>query len=558
MWCRSQSAAVAAAAAASTAVAAAAAVRFLHVRLAYAVNMPLASRAVHQPSQLNVVQVAVHGDGRSASLVRDAAFWPQRAAAPQPAPTCFAAMPLSCLVRAQRALVSVLLVLARAHGVVVPVTRESTEAEVAKAYRRVAKLVHPDKGGRKRDFQELQAKKEVWDAARAAHTKVASAMAMVPAVPGGFWAEKGKPGYRVRSAAVLLTYSGKWSVALWRRFVSYVRKHLTAWGVLHWCGTLECSEAGHLHVHLALQFRCAVDRSTQFFAWAGRVPNASTNDYLGQGLRKDPRFYQQSVDRGFFYVFADKDGTQRDQAGNVCVDGNHFPCWVKAPRSTRYQVLGKWPLALWQQHKLSHGAYEEYLFLCRDSVVGRKRNLDAVCQWEERMAEDAERAATAARARTRTFQGFSEVPEVTDWLACFDEEVDRYPFLVLLGPSRCRKTEYAKSLFKAPLELKIGTLDHFPEGMRAFSRKKHDAVILDDCRDFAFLVHHQEKLQAKSDALIEFASTPGGQLAYSKWLHRIPIVVTANHSTQHPELLQDDDFLGNADNRVLIRRSAPF
>ena len=126
------------------------------------------------------------------------------------------------------------------------------------------------------------------------------------------------------------------------------------------------------------------------------------------------------------------------------------------------------------------------------------------------MAEDAERAATAARVRTHTFQGFSEVPEVTDWLACFDEEGDRSPFLVLWGPSRCRKTEYAKSLFKAPLELKIGTLDHFPEGMRAFSRKKHDAVILDDCRDFAFLVHHQEKLQAKSGAPSSLHRRPVG------------------------------------------------
>ena len=467
-------------------------------------------------------------------------------------------MPLSALVRAQRAFVSVLLKLARAHGVSVDVNRESPVAEVAKAYRRVAKLVHPDKGGRKRDFQELQAKKEVWDAARATRAKPGAAMAMVPVARGKLWEDKGKPGYRVRSAAVLLTYSGAWSLALWRRFLAHVRKHLSTWTVVHWCSTLERSEAGHLHVHLSLQLRQSVDWPTKVFAWAGRVPNASTDDYLGQGLSKNPRFYQQSVDRGFFYVFADKEGTHRDKAGRICVEGNRFPCWVKRPRVTRYQVPGKWPLSLWQQHKLSHETYEAYLFLCRDNVLARKRNLDAVRLRDEGVAEDAERVATAARVRRRTFQEFAKVPEVTDWLERFEEEVDRYPFLVLMGPSRCRKTEYAKSLFKAPLELKIGTLDHFPDGMRAFSRKKHDAVVLDDCRDFGFLVRHQEKLQGKSDANIEFASTPGGQLAYSKWLHRVPIVVTANHTTKNPQLLDDDDFLGNGDNRVLIRRSAPF
>ena len=51
--------------------------------------------------------------------------------------------------------------------------------------------------------------------------------------------------------------------------------------------------------------------------------------------------------------------------------------------------------------------------------------------------------------------------------------------------------------------------------------------------------------------------TPGGQLSYSKWLHRIPIVVTANHSTKNRALLHEDDFLGNGGNRVLVERVAP-
>ena len=139
----------------------------------------------------------------------------------------------------------------------------------------------------------------------------------------------------------------------------------------------------------------------------------------------------------------------------------------------------------------------------------------------------------------------------------FKLEVDRYPFLVLLGPSRSRKTEYAKSLFEAPLELKVGNLCHFPDGMRDFSRKKHDAVILDDCRDFRFLVERQEKLQGKVDAKVEFASTPGGKCKYTKWLHRVPIVVTANFSTRNRQLLDEDDFLGHPDNRVVVSRSAP-
>ena len=239
----------------------------------------------------------------------------------------------------------------------------------------------------------------------------------------------------------------------------------------------------------------------------------------------------------------------------MCVDGNRFPCWEKERRHvTRYQVSGKWAQELWQQHKLSHSTYERYIFLARDGVVSRKRNLDAVRGRDEEMEEEEERAATVKRIRSKTFDAFPSVPAVVEWLARFRTEVDRYPFLVLLGPSRSRKTEFAKSLFKAPLELKLGKLEHFPDGMRAFTRKEHDALVLDDLRDFQFLVDHQEKLQAKADAKVEFATTQGGTCKYTKWLHRVPIVVTANYTTKNRQLLEEDDFLGHIGNRVVVER----
>ena len=468
-------------------------------------------------------------------------------------------MPVSKLQQAKRIFVKVLLSTAVSYKLTLTVTRESADKELLTAYRQVAKKAHPDKGGSKVKFQNLQAAKEAWAAlqqkpAKAGRPSASEDALVLSTQPGG----KGKNRFRVKGVVVLLTYFGKWSLALWHKFLAFVRETLVPWSVWRWCATLEKSDAGKLHVHLALQFRHAIDRTSKFFAWQGRCPNASSEDYLGQGLNKNPRFLQHSVDRGFFYVYADKEGTQRDAKGDVCVDGNHWPCWVKSTRSSHYQVAGKWPLSLWQQHKLSHDTYENYLFLCRDGVVGRKRNLDAVRERAEAAEEDKEMKATAKRIRLATFEPFPKVPAVTAWLKLFKKEVDRYPFLVILGPSRTRKTEFAKSLFKNALELKVGTLEHFPDGMRAFSRKKHDAVVLDDCRDFRFLVQHQEKLQAKSDAKVEFASTPGGQCAFSRWLHRVPVVVTANLTTKHSELLDDDDFLGNPGNRVLLRLAGPL
>ena len=138
-------------------------------------------------------------------------------------------MPSSALTLAQRSLVSVLLSVASAYNVAVQVNRDSLPEELLKAYRSVVKKAHPDKGGSTQKFQRLQAAKEAWDAARKkpppaggrpASKARAKALAASGLVVSTLWADKGKgckEGVRVRSAAVLLTYFGKWSLALWRR-----------------------------------------------------------------------------------------------------------------------------------------------------------------------------------------------------------------------------------------------------------------------------------------------------------------------------------------------------
>ena len=161
------------------------------------------------------------------------------------------------------------------------------------------------------------------------------------------------------------------------------------------------------------------------------------------------------------------------------------------------------------------------------------------------------------RANTTLCPPFPRVPQAEAWLQCFTMNGDtkdavRYPLLVVLGHSHTGKTEWTKTLFKNALELKIGWSEHFPDGMRQFQRGVHDAIILDDIRDLKFIVRHQEKLQGKCDARLEFASTPGGQCAYGKWLFCIPIVATCNYSTVNLGLLETDDFLGLAKNRELV------
>ena len=120
----------------------------------------------------------------------------------------------------------------------------------------------------------------------------------------------------------------------------------------------------------------------------------------------------------------------------------------------------------------------------------------------------------------------------------------------LFGSFRCRPALFL-------LRVCLAILEHFPDGLRKFQRKVHDGIVLDDMRDFYFCELHQEKLQGKVDTEVEFATTPSGQYAFSKWLWRVPIVVTANYTTKNRDLLDTSDFLANTDNRVLVERTAP-
>jgi curved DNA-binding protein CbpA len=126
---------------------------------------------------------------------------------------------------AKRGLVAVLLALALVYHVTLSISRDSSDDDVTKAYRRVLLKSHPDKGGKTEDQQRLQGAKDEWDDA-----KKDAASRGRPGDPGGDpgrrasdprahtpteWVEleladpnEAKKRYRIQSAAVLLTFNG--------------------------------------------------------------------------------------------------------------------------------------------------------------------------------------------------------------------------------------------------------------------------------------------------------------------------------------------------------------
>ena len=436
---------------------------------------------------------------------------------------------------AKRALVTALLALASLLQVQVDIKRTSSDKEVRQVYGRLV----AGAGKSRVHSAQVRLAKIAWEEALAAKAR-----------PGRPPAES--QSFTIKSEAVLLTYQSVSCLQQWGRFLTFVTRNLAAWGVKYWCATLETCQSGRLHIHLMLQFHKVSKKVSRTFTFEGVPPNASANDYLNEGLgRRNP---QQSMDRGFFYVYASKKGTVKDASNEDCVVGNYLPAWASCPDAFTYKVLAKWVDSLWRHYKLDDAIYEGYIFAAREGVQARKRNLDACKAWKEGQNEQSEMDAVIKRVRGNAslYQPFPEVPAVISWLKNFECDMLRYPLLILKGASASGKTEFAKSPFKQPLELKVGNSQVFPSKMVEFKRGLHNAIILDDVRDLDFLVLHQEKLQGKYDNRIEFATTQGGTCFYTKYLFQIPTVVTINCTTRNMGFLDDNDWLSKPQNRVLV------
>ena len=249
----------------------------------------------------------------------------------------------------KRAFVKILLRIAALYRFVCNVNRDSSDAELGTAFRKVSAKCHPDKGGDAEHSKQLNAARDEWKKSQ----KEATASPTAPAI-----FEK---GFRIHSQAVLLTYNGIQDMTQWERFLIFFEGNLREWRVKHWCATLEANREGKLHIHAMVQFTHKVDMMSKRFAFEGIAPNAGVNnkpgeDLLGEGLCR--KSLQSSINRGMFYAFANKKGTARDAEGRPVVAGNYFPCWVDA--KITYKVQARWCDSLWHAHKLDHDVYEDW------------------------------------------------------------------------------------------------------------------------------------------------------------------------------------------------------
>ncbi len=168
--------------------------------------------------------------------------------------------------------------------------------------------------------------------------------------------------------------------------------------------------------------------------------------------------------------------------------------------------------------------------------------------------ENVEALALAALAKKR--RPFRRLKAVDEWIAEHREVQWRYRFLVLTGPSKTGKTQYALSLVAANRSLELNMASCDEPDLRQYSWDTHDLILLDECSAKTILA--QKKLMQAGPCWLNMGNSKTNAYAYSVWLHAKLFVVCTNRWELELETLSAPDADWLQDNSLVIRIDSPL
>ena len=243
--------------------------------------------------------------------------------------------------------------------------------------------------------------------------------------------------------------------------------------------------------------------------------------------------------RGKMTQYAGAYYTTVAKIGQVCILTSVEP-------HVHYQVKDTWVTTLYCLGKIIGPVAVDQYLMC---VVNAERNV--------RQVEFVERRRLAGlldRRRMADLQivqqdahPFWSIPPVEAWGALFLHKKDRYPFLVLDGPSCMGKTRFAKSLVPAGRLFYCDCSNGNPPDLRDFSVLLHDSILFDEMSGAA-AIQYKKLLQASVDPC-KLGCSPTQQHTYSVYVSGVRLVIATN--TWRADLLK----LSQEDHEWLSRNS---
>ena len=185
-----------------------------------------------------------------------------------------------------------------------------------------------------------------------------------------------------------------------------------------------------------------------------------------------------------------------------------------------------WVWNLWSNAKIDANVAKESFAKIDRNAANNLKNIECAEQSREVLEIQQIHDIDNAELRKKQF-AFRMPDEVTRWLATFEAFKDRYPFLILDGPSCVGKTRFAQSLVpEGAMYLCDCSNDQTPD-LRRFQYKQHTLILLDECGP-AQCIKLKKLLQAGAD-YATLGVSPTQQHAYSVYVRGVKIIVTSNH-----------------------------
>jgi len=333
-----------------------------------------------------------------------------------------------------------------------------------------------------------------------------------------------------------------------RRFVLDQQERLNV--PVHWAFAFEVSgqaldeQSVRVHLHLVLMHRTHQRGKTRVsgitiphqtdFAFRGCPPVLST----AAASRIHTR---ASWGMAFFYILVQK-------IGCILAEGS---------LKLYHDILinPDWAFNLLQQEKITCDTAREVIIRCAKNVPRLLTNLEGYLR-ARRISVESQQLHSARVSVRGAFRPFRQLPEVEEWLALFHMSRDRYPFLVLEGPSRLGKTQFAEQLVSWDKTLSVDCSSAIEPDLRQYASDEVDCIIFDEAR--AAMVIRSKRLFQAPMGLVNLGLSAPNCNAYQVMVHRKRMIVCSNSWSAEVLALTAADAAWIAANSVLVPVREPL
>lgn len=301
--------------------------------------------------------------------------------------------------------------------------------------------------------------------------------------------------FRVQSKAGLLTYNDPLEDIVLSEMLQELREKFTVQPVFSIC----LEKESRLHVHVFFEADKPLDCDLQYFetSKSGKVGDFQPN--RGKNLP-----------RGHYYC--------------QCVyKKSHIDCVFDKP----VKPVSRWLMDMWKDEKVEK--IMEALAAEKLLTPQLQQQINAVNNWNEKKQVEEMLEGRNERMKKK-LKPFAYNAYVDYWMKLFNEESLRYPFLVLCGPSKLRKTEYAKSLFDNPF-LHKDKID-----WDGYNWLKHGCIIFDDVNlpDHIWKFVRQNKVLFQSSSIVSVNTSATNCYKRDVCVVQKPIIICTNDGLLEP------------------------